>query len=102
MDDPDVILCVHRYANRHTQQPMIGQWFRPHGIDFKSRRLHAGRLRGNLAINQQGSDTKRDQQAHSDDPQVQSASHSSPPPVCISKVDGAALVSDMSLLSAAC
>ena len=43
--DPDVILCIHRHADRHALHPMIGKRLRPQGIHFKARRLHARRFR---------------------------------------------------------
>ena len=40
MDNPDVILCVDRYPDSHSDVPVIRQRLRPQRIDFKSRCPH--------------------------------------------------------------
>src|SRR5207248_3495126 len=39
MDDPHVILCVDRNADRLTENPFVRQRLRPQRIDFEARRL---------------------------------------------------------------
>ena len=39
MDDEDVVAAVDADANRHTEQPMVGQRLGPHRVDFEPRRL---------------------------------------------------------------
>ena len=40
MDDPDVVLLVDPDADRHAEQPVVGQGLGPQRIDFEHRRLH--------------------------------------------------------------
>jgi hypothetical protein len=42
VNEPDVILAVDSHTGDRTQNPMIGQWFRPEPIDFKNGRRAAG------------------------------------------------------------
>ncbi len=42
MDDPDVILRVHRYADGLSHDPVIRQRLGPQRIHLESRRLHRG------------------------------------------------------------
>src|SRR5207302_3616039 len=44
MDDPDVVLLVDPDADRHAEQPVIGQRLGPQRIDLEDRRLHELRL----------------------------------------------------------
>src|SRR5882672_7089811 len=46
VDDPDVVLLVDPDADRHAEQPVVGQGLGPQWIDFEHRRLHDLRLVG--------------------------------------------------------
>ena len=46
MNDPDLILAIHRHADHGADDPVVRQRLRPHRIDFESRRLDAGGLHG--------------------------------------------------------
>src|SRR5882762_4879416 len=50
MNDPDVVLRVHRYADRHADHPMVRQRLRPHRVHLKHGRLDAGGLHGGLSL----------------------------------------------------
>src|SRR4029077_18948012 len=39
MNDPDMVLSVHRYPDCHALEPMIRQWLRPQRVHFESGRL---------------------------------------------------------------
>ena len=61
MDDPDVILRVHRHADRRAEQPVVGERLRPHRIDLEARRLRAAlRLRIHCALDDELTDPERD------------------------------------------
>jgi hypothetical protein len=47
MDDPDMIACVDRDARDGADEPVVGEWLRPHRVDLIGRHLaHRRRLRG--------------------------------------------------------
>src|SRR6266550_3260326 len=50
MNDPDVVLRVHRYADRHADHPMVRQRLRPHRVHLKHGRLDAGGLHSGLFL----------------------------------------------------
>src|SRR2546422_11734500 len=39
MNDPNVIFRIDRHTCNRANQPVIGQWLRPHGINFERRDL---------------------------------------------------------------
>ena len=84
VNDPDVILGVDRNADGHAQQPMIRQRLRPHGIDFKTRRLYARGFHGGALFEHRGTDAERDEERGKSEPDIEIAFHISPP-VSVSK-----------------
>src|SRR5262249_53244200 len=62
VNDPDVVARIDGHADHITHDPMIGQRLRPHGVDFKSRRLRAGGFHGRAFLENYRSHPERDNQ----------------------------------------
>ena len=58
MDDPDVVLLVHPYPDRHAEQPV--ERLRPERIDLEHRRLHIRALRLGLVLQHGLADAEAD------------------------------------------
>src|SRR5882672_7816667 len=50
MNDPDIVLRVHRYTDRHSNHPMVRQRLRPHRVHLKHGRLDGGGLDSDLFL----------------------------------------------------
>ena len=64
MNDPDVIVRVHRDADDGSEHPVVRQRLGPHRIHFEPRRLDAGRF-GGRAFLQETSDPTAKRDNHS-------------------------------------
>jgi hypothetical protein len=60
MDDPDVVIVVHPYADGRTEKPMVRQGLRPERIDFEHRRLDGAALCIDRSLKHHLSDAKND------------------------------------------
>jgi hypothetical protein len=58
MDDPDVVLGVHGYANGHTLDPMVGKRLRPKWVNFKLRSFDGGSSDGGSFLEDRGNDAE--------------------------------------------
>ncbi len=59
MNDPDMILRVHRDADGLAHDPMVGQRLGPQRIDLEARRGDGGGFHHRMFLQQKRSDTQR-------------------------------------------
>jgi hypothetical protein len=67
MNDPHMILGIHRHADGLAQNPMIGQRLGPQGIHFEARSVHSracGALLGHVRPNPQPAERRYKRSAH--------------------------------------
>jgi hypothetical protein len=58
MDDPDVVLGVHGYADGHTLDPMVGKRLRPKRVHFKLGGFDGGSSNRGSFLKDGGNDSK--------------------------------------------
>jgi hypothetical protein len=56
MNDPHVILSIHRHADRHTDVPVVGQWLGPKRVDLESGRHNNSTFDDHRSVQQTLSD----------------------------------------------
>ena len=80
MDDPDIILRINGYADRHSDEPMVRQRLRPQRVHFKHRRLHGSRFNSGPLFQQRGSHSERHQEPQEYRSDTQISLHEPVPP----------------------
>src|SRR6266851_312312 len=80
MNNPDVVLRVHRYANRHSDHPMIRHRLRPHRVHLKHGRLDAGGLHGGPLLQHDGTNREPGNQYENSRTNTEIALHKLVPP----------------------
>src|SRR6202035_221208 len=80
MNDPDMILGIHRYADRHAHDPMVRQRLGPQWIHLDPRRLNAGSLDSSPLFEHCGPNSESDQDCYKDRAAIEIIFHTSRPP----------------------
>src|SRR6202035_1424459 len=80
MNDPDMILGIHRYADRHAHEPMVRQRLGPHRIHFELRRLNSGSLNSSPLLERFGHNSESDEERYNDRADIKITFHMPRPP----------------------
>src|SRR5216683_4174415 len=85
MDNPDVVLGVHGYADGHALDPMVGKRLRPEGVHFKLRRFDGGGSDGGSFFEDGGNDAESGEKHWKRDDQTKFVLHCFPPLSCAAR-----------------
>ncbi len=80
MENPDVVLSIHRHAYSHANDPMVRQRLRPQWVHFKHGSLDVGGLHCGPPLQQRRRDSQQEEDTEKPRTHIATAYHTSHPP----------------------